>query len=324
MNFGIIGFGNIAHKFIQSITSTDEGRVTAIASRSVPENDPYLAAHPQVKLYRDYETLLQDPQVEAVYIALTHKYHKEWILRAMDYHIPVLCEKPLVLSSKDAAIIRTKGKDTGTYCLEALKTKFNDGFQHLKKDLPLIGQIRHLKTSFCSDASGMPPSCFLFDPEQGGALNDIGSYALGFILGLCEDPITNVKSTLKVREEIEEYFSADLVFSGGYTAFAEGAIDRRTDRTALIQGTKGKIEVPLFNRISSYTITLQDGSVIRRENPILGDDMTMEIQAAIQDIKSGKTESSVHSLEDTKNILILSEKIREAAQTAVSSSISCN
>ncbi|MFC0700382.1 hypothetical protein [Anaerostipes butyraticus] len=52
--------------------------------------------------------------------------------------------------------------------------------------------------------------------------------------------------------------------------------------------------------------------------------MTMEIQAAIQDIKSGKTENSVHSLEDTKNILILSEKIREAAQTAVSSSISCN
>ena len=87
----------------------------------------------------------------------------------------------------------------------------------------------------------MPPSCFLFDPEQGGALNDIGSYALGFILGLCEDPITDVKSTLKVRKGIEEYFSADLVFSGGYTAFAEGAIDRRTDRTALIQGTKGKI-----------------------------------------------------------------------------------
>ena len=108
MNFGIIGYGHIAHKFIQRLTSTDEGRVTAIASRSVPENDPYLAAHPQVKLYRDYETLLQDPQVEAVYIALTHKYHKEWILRAMDYHITVLCEKPLVLSSKDSDIIRTK------------------------------------------------------------------------------------------------------------------------------------------------------------------------------------------------------------------------
>lgn len=313
MNFGIIGFGNIAHKFIQSITSTDEGRVTAVASKSVPENDPYLTANPQVILYRDYEALLQDPQVDAVYIALTHKYHKEWILRAMDHHIPVLCEKPLVLSSGDVDEIRAKGKETGTYCLEAFKTKFNDGFRHLKEDLPLIGQIRHIKTSFCSDASNMPSSCFLFDPEQGGALNDIGSYALGFILGLCRDEIIDVKSTLKVRDGIEEYFSADLSFAGGYTAFAEGAIDRKTDRTAFIQGTKGSIEVPFFNRISSYTITLRDGSVIKREDPILGDDMTMEIQALIRDVKAEKTESSIHSLSDTKEILILSEKIRACA-----------
>lgn len=314
MNFGIIGFGNIAHKFIQSITSTDEGRITAVASKSAAENDPYLTANPQITLYRSYESLLQDPLIDAVYIALTHKYHKEWILRAMDHQIPVLCEKPLVLSSEDVDIIRKRGQETHTYCLEALKTKFNNGFCRLKKDLSLIGQIQHIKASFCSDASGKPSSCFLFDPEQGGALNDIGSYVLGFILSLCPDEITDISSSLKVHKGIEEYFSADLSFSGGYTAFAEGAIDRKTDRTALIRGTKGIIEIPFFNRISSYTITLQDGSVIKREDPIFGDDMTMEIQAAIHDIQAGKLESSIHSLDDTKAILNLSKQIRACAE----------
>lgn len=55
MNFGIIGYGNIARKFVKSITYTSGGRVHAIASHSLDENDSYLQSHPLVKLYRDYE-----------------------------------------------------------------------------------------------------------------------------------------------------------------------------------------------------------------------------------------------------------------------------
>ena len=57
MNFGIIGYGNIARKFVKSITYTSGGRVHAIASHSLDENDSYLQSHPLVKLYRDYEEL---------------------------------------------------------------------------------------------------------------------------------------------------------------------------------------------------------------------------------------------------------------------------
>lgn len=318
MNFGIIGFGNIARRFAEGIEATDEGRITAIASRSLSTDDPYLAAHPQIKYYKHYEDLLRDPKIDAVYIALTHKFHKQWILQAMEHRIPILCEKPLVLSSAEVDEIQAKGKETGTYCLEAFKTKFNTGFSHLKKDLSLIGKILDVQTSFCSDASGMPSDCFLFDPEQGGALNDIGSYVLGFILAICPESIENVSSILKVENGIETYFSADLSFSGGCTGHAEGAIDRRKDRTAFINGSLGTIEIPFYNRITNYTIRLKNGSVIERNFPIHGNDMTMEIQTMIQDVKSGKIENGLHTLNDTKNILILSEKIRAMAKPTVS------
>ena len=58
MNFGIIGFGRIARKFVQAIEATDEGKIYAISSRSVSMDDPYLKEHPEVKVYKDYEEIL--------------------------------------------------------------------------------------------------------------------------------------------------------------------------------------------------------------------------------------------------------------------------
>ena len=101
MNFGIIGYGNIARKFVKSITYTSGGKVHAIASHSLDENDSYLQSHPLVKLYRDYEELLKDEDIEAVYIAVPHYEHKKWIIEAIKHHKAVLCEKPLVLKSED-------------------------------------------------------------------------------------------------------------------------------------------------------------------------------------------------------------------------------
>ena len=108
MNFGIIGYGNIARKFVKSITYTSGGKVHAIASHSLDENDSYLQSHPLVKLYRDYEELLKDEDIEAVYIAVPHYEHKKWIIEAIKHHKAVLCEKPLVLKSEDIDEIKQK------------------------------------------------------------------------------------------------------------------------------------------------------------------------------------------------------------------------
>ena len=58
MNFGIIGFGRIARKFVQAIEATEEGKIYALSSRSVSMDDPYLKEHPEVKVYKDYEEIL--------------------------------------------------------------------------------------------------------------------------------------------------------------------------------------------------------------------------------------------------------------------------
>lgn len=253
--------------------------------------------------------MLNDPQVDAVYIALTHKFHKEWILRSLEHHIPVLSEKPLVLTATDVDEIQEKVKKTNTLCTEALKTKFNTGYDHLKEDLKRIGNIQTIYANFCSDSLGLPKTSFLFDKEQGGALNDIGSYVLGFILGIHEEEIDKIETERKDIEGINYYFRSKIYFKDGCIATAEGAIDREMDRYAKIVGTKGEIMIPNYNRIIDYTIHWNDGTTETKSYPFKGNDMTMQIQDFIDDVKNGKVQSEKHCLVDTKKILEISEMI---------------
>ena len=172
----------------------------------------------------------------------------------MEHHVPVLSEKPLVLTATDVDEIQEKVKKTNTLCTEALKTKFNTGYDHLKEDLKRIGNIQTIYANFCSDSLGLPKTSFLFDKEQ-------------------------------------------------------GAIDREMDRYAKIVGTKGEIMIPNYNRIIDYTIHWNDGTTETKSYPFKGNDMTMQIQDFIDDVKNGKVQSEKHCLVDTKKILEISEMI---------------
>lgn len=306
MKFGIIGFGNIARKFVRSITYTRSGKVHAIASHSLDEKDSYLQSHPLVKLYRDYEELLNDEDIEAVYIALPHYEHKKWIIEAIKRHKKVLCEKPLVLKSEDIDEINQYVKEYQGYCLEAFKTKFNIGFHHLKEDLKLIGKIKSVEANFCFDGSSKKDS-YLFDVKQGGALNDVGSYVVGFVLALVESPIESVESTIELENEIEMNFKATLNFENEIQGKVEGSINYNKERYALIKGEKGEIYIPMFNRVVDYTIHLEN-EVIQKTYPIEGDDMTLEIQALIDQ------DTSTHTLQDSKRIQETIERIRKEAK----------
>lgn len=310
MRFGVIGFGNIARKFVKSIEYTDKGNVYAIASHSIHKDDAYIMNHPNVKVYHDYEELLKDENVEAVYIAIPHFYHKEWIIKALNYHKAVLSEKPIVLNSQDINDIKDAVFQNNGYCLEAFKTKLNNGFQFLKKDLALIGDIQTIETNFCFDATKGRKDSYLFDPRQGGALNDVGSYVLGFILGIVDSKIDHIESIIKKENDIEMEFKTKLYFKNGVIGTGEGSIDYNKERYALIKGTKGEIYVPTYNRIIDYTIKT-DHQVINRHYPIVGDDMTLEIQALIDDVKNHRNENEIHSLNDSKYLQQVIEQIRK-------------
>ncbi|TWW13726.1 hypothetical protein LABALGNA3A7_06490 [Dellaglioa algida] len=312
MNFGIIGYGNIAKRFFNSIQHTKNGRVTAIGSKSLATNDQFKMENPNITVYDSYQAVLEDDTIDGVYIALPHMMHKEWSLKALALKIPVFCEKPAVLTTADMKEIEFASVQNKTLFMEAFKTKFNVGMAHLKKDLDLIGPIQTLSANFCSNAiPEQKPTSYLLQKGQGGALNDIGTYPIGFVLDIVAAPIKKINPTMEMRNGIDESFSATIYFENGVQAFIEGAINEAKERVAIISGQRGQITIPMYNRIEDYTITLTNGQKIDRHYFIAGDDMTLEIQAFIDLAEVGASESHRHSLQDTFDIIQVIEKIRQ-------------
>ena len=135
-----------------------------------------------------------------------------------------------------------------------------------------------------------------------------------FVVSLLDENVVSVTGEIYRKDGIEQYFMAELMFESGVRGVVEGAIDREKERTAVIVGELGSIEVPMFNRIQQYRIILNDGTVTDLSFPIAGDDMTMEIQAFIDDVGNGRTQSRIHSLEDTGTIVEICRRIRENAE----------
>lgn len=308
INFGIIGFGNIAKKFLQTVPYTT-GKVVAIASKSLQEDDQ-LVKNQNIKIYRDYDLLLNDPNIDAVYIALPHNLHKEWIIKAANKHKAILCEKPAVLTTSEFDEIKDVLKKNDCYFLEAFKTIFNDGFKALKKDLELISPIISIEDNFCSEAYyHVNRNSYLLDKQQGGALNDIGSYVIGFILALNDSDVIEIRSKFECENEIDLNFHTKLVFKDGMIGYMHGSINEQREREAIIKGIKGTIKIPMYNRITDYTITLEN-EIIERSFPITGNDMVQEIQALIDDVQNNKTQNDDFGLEESKRLLDIMEKIR--------------
>ena len=312
MKFGILGYGNIARKFVKSIEAVSGSSVYAVASHSVERSDPYLSEHPEVVIYRDYEELLADPQVEGVYIALPHLFHKEWILKSIAQGRPVLCEKPMVLTPEDVDEIREAAIKNGVYCMEAMKTKFSDGWDGLQKDLAEIGTIQKIDANFCyEDHRQNRAGAYLYDSRQGGAVNDVGSYPVAFVLGIAKSAVNEMRSMVKYKNGIDTWFQAELLFENGITGIAEGAIDRKKEREAHIYGTLGMIKIPYFNRITEYDICLKDGTVLHRDFPVKGDDMSMEIRCFVEEAEGKKAECSRHPFRDVRAVSEVCGKVRE-------------
>ena len=311
MNWGIIGFGRIARKFVESSRYLKDHKIVAIGSKSLSKDDPLFIENSQVKIYRDYNELLEDENIDAVYIALPHKFHYEWVIKALNHHKAVLCEKPAVLSKNEMLAIKEAALKNQTFFLEALKTKMNVGLFHLKKDLPLIGNIKSVEANFCSNCLSLRGTdSFLYDPKQGGALNDVGTYLLGFVLSIIHSPIKMINATSKMYGEFDEHFNAQLFFENSAIANIEGAIDENKERYAKIIGEQGEIYIPMFNRMSEYTVSLNNGKVFTCEYPIYGTDMTYQIQELYDCVKQNKIESDLHSLDETIEIIEIVEKIR--------------
>lgn len=317
IRWGIIGLGNIALRFAKSLSYSNEGKLYAIASRTKEKRDEFYDKYNCEKVYENYNELLRDEEVDAIYIALPHGFHKHWSIEALRHKKAVLCEKPVGINSEEMKEIKKEAVLNNTFFMEAMKTRFIPIISDIKKVIrnKEIGDITAIEANFCNNVENIKPGSYLLDKDQGGALLDVGIYPLSFVMDMIDSEVKSVKYYMDINESgVDSYFKAILSFEDGVIGTVEGAIDRNKERTAIIRGTKGWMEIPMYNRPNKAVVNLNSGKSYTIEKDIEFDDMYAEIKEVHNCLKESKLESDYLTLNESIRVMEVLDRIRMNAE----------
>ena len=180
IRWGVLGGAKIAiEKVIPAMQSGAYSEVTAIASRDSHRIGSVAASLGIAKVYATYDRLLEDPDVDAVYIPLPNHLHVPWTIRAAEAGKHVLCEKPIALNAEDARKLLEVRDRTGVVIQEAFMVKTHPLWLTAKKliDSERIGELRAV-TGFFSYFNRDPGNIRNNQAFGGGAIFDIGCYPI--------------------------------------------------------------------------------------------------------------------------------------------------
>ena len=133
VRWGIIGLGNIANRFAKSLEYEKYGKLVAVAGKTENKRMYFKEAYKDVKVYESYDELFNDQDIDAVYIALPHRFHAKWSIRGLNKGKAILCEKPSTLNSSELDGILKCAKRNKTFYMEAMKTPFVPMFDLIKE-----------------------------------------------------------------------------------------------------------------------------------------------------------------------------------------------
>lgn len=329
IRWGIMGAGGIAGRFARALAHVEGARLVAVSGRRAERLDAFTRQFP-VEATRCYASaedngvsahvrLVEDPDVDAVYLALPHGMHEEWAVRLLRAGKAVLCEKPAALSEREAVHVAEVARETESLFMEAMKPRFMPAREQVETliaegELGAVTSIDIAHRVDYGDQSGR----YLLDPVQGGTLYDLGCYGVDWVESLLGGGVeveschvrwmpasdgTPVDIADDAHLRIGEV-PVHLDFAGDSDEF---------EAVCRICCERGEIEVPLLHRPVSYIVRRAAGDAGRPgaaddhghtsgelvEAPAVVDDFYGEIAHMCDLIRSGAGESPVMPLAST-------------------------
>lgn len=311
MNWGFIGFGRIARKFLESLNAVTVEVPYAFASRSNAE--ALQVEFPSVKVYNSYEDLLSDDQIDIVYISTTHNFHCQNVIDALNAGKHVLCEKPMGISSEEITKMTAVAHANQKFLMEAMWMRFLPAYREAiaKVKAGEIGEVKYMTASFgFRSEDKLVREGRLLNPDlAGGALYDVGVYPLTIVSDLFGwAPKDFSAHAIKSSTGVDETIQVQLNFGNDRLAQVVGSIALHTNKEACIYGDKGFVRIPMFWKSESYEVVKGDNIETFRK-PMISTGYAHEIMEVAECIKEGKRESELFTLNDSLMSARLVERI---------------
>jgi predicted dehydrogenase len=311
--WGVIGPGRIAHRFSQALNVIDDGQLYAVASRSPQRARAFATQYGASQAYSSYEELVEDPRVDAVYVATPHRFHHENTMSCLRAGKPVLCEKPLTVNADETRDLIEAATTRGVFLMEALWTRFLPIYRHVRRwlDEKQIGEPRLLTSDFCFRAPADPEHRTWNHELAGGALLDIGVYNVAisqWVFGANPESFTarsflsgtNVDSLTAVTMEYPGERLSQLTCSF--------LVDGNNEFT--IFGTTGRIRIHanFWDATKATLIKAQEHTT--EHEPYRGTGFEYQIEEAMRCIRAGLLETPGMTHAETLANMQLMDAIR--------------
>lgn len=248
LRVGIIGAGWIADKMAEALSPLDEAEVLAIASRSLEKARQFADERGISRAYGSYEELVEDPDVDLVYVATPHSHHYPHARLALRHGKPVLVEKAFTANAREAEALLTLARERHLFITEAIWTRYMPLSMKVKEimDSGIIGEPRILTATLCYE---MEQKERIIRPDLcGGALLDLGVYVLNFArMYFGTDIVRTVTNCHLGPSGMDMMESISLSFRDGRMANLQAGCLTLNDRQGIISGKEGYIRIDNVN-----------------------------------------------------------------------------
>jgi predicted dehydrogenase len=266
LSVGLLSTARINAKLVAGARLVDEVEVVAIGSRERARAEAQAAELGVERAHGTYEALIEDPGVDAVYVALPNSMHVDWSIRALQAGKHVLCEKPMARSADAVERAFEAAARSGRILAEAFMWRHHPQARRLVELLPRIGALRLVRAAFSFRLDGrgdLRQSGAL----EGGALMDVGCYCVSGARLAAGEPLEASGTQVMGAEGADGRFTGVLRFEGDVLAHFDCGIDMAARHDLEVVGTEGSLFLadPWHSVRAGIELRAADGSVERVE-----------------------------------------------------------
>ena len=306
VRWGVLATGRIAATVSKDLDHVPGAVRQAVASRDHARAGAFASEHGFAVAHGSYADLVEDPEVDVVYVATPHPQHLAAAELALRAGKPVLVEKPVTATLAGAERLVELARETGTFCMEAMWTRFLPNGERLAALVRdgAVGEVRSVHADLGFRAPDDPTSRYFSPALGGGALLDVGVYPIALAQQLLGAPESVQVSGALTATGVDGDVALLLGCRGGASALLSASITSSAASAAWVEGTAGRIEVPRsFERMPALHVFRPDAADEVVDLGRLGTGYAHMLRHVQQCLAEGRRESPVMPLSDTLDVM---------------------
>jgi predicted dehydrogenase len=314
VRWGILATGGIAHAFARDLALLPGCEVIAVGSRSRASADAFGDEFGVPHRHASYQALVDDPDVDVVYVSTPHPGHHAAALLAINAGKAVLVEKPFGMNAAQSREMIDAARERGTFLMEAMWTRFLPHIARMREILAAgtLGDVAYLTAEhgqwFAAD-----PQHRLFAPDLGGgALLDLGIYPVSFASLVLGSPARITAVSDRAFTGVDATTSMIFQYHSGAHAVLTTTLRAASGNRAGVYGTAARIEIDgWFYTPTTFRVIARDGPELERfDQPYAGRGLRGQAAEVARCLRAGLLESPLMPLDETYMIMQTMDEVR--------------